>query len=438
MLKKLFLILILFALLISAPAGLAQDDEKPTVAILRFGESFDLLPTDIGIFEVLQANGIISSEEFTYWYATQFWEPNQLTALESENITILRRDPGEDFAAINLIVDNVLDQDVDAIVAISTPMTQAVINATWDMEDPPAVLFTAVYDPYAAGIAQSSCIKPDHITGVEIVAAYDEAIAVLLVQNPDIEVIGTIYSSSEITGREGVSKIVAAAEAQGLRVEQAAVTALRDLELAAEGLISKGAEAFVIPWDIITQKGIPILAQVANNSGIPIFHATTSSITFGVTAGVSSSFSYQRGVGVGHILAAWLNGEVDIATTAITVLSDTMVAVNKDTAEMLGIEIADELEDQAGIVVEAGKLQADPALYADEMPRFLIDMAKAGALDEQIDAEGNTMTRELVEYLKQMDYPPDLSEVGKEFVASLVCTPERIAQEQAELDAQSE
>ena len=167
MLKKLFLILILFALLISVPAGLAQDDENPTVAILRFGESSDLLPTDIGIFEVLQANGIISSEEFTDWYTSLFWAPNQLGAFEGENVTILRRDPGEDFAAINLIVDNMLDQDVDVIVAISTPMTQAVVNATWDMEDPPAVLFTAVYDPYAAGIAQSPCIKPDYITGVE-------------------------------------------------------------------------------------------------------------------------------------------------------------------------------------------------------------------------------------------------------------------------------
>ena len=438
MLKKLFLILILFALLISVPAGLAQDDENPTVAILRFGESSDLLPTDIGIFEVLQANGIISSEEFTDWYTSLFWAPNQLSAFEGENVTILRRDPGEDFAAINLIVDSMLDQDVDAIVAISTPMTQAVVNATWDMEDPPAVLFTAVYDPYAAGIAQSPCIKPDYITGVEIIAAYDEAISVLLMQNPDIEVIGTIYSSSEITGKEGVDKIVAAAEARGLRVEQAAVTALRDLELAAEGLISKGVEAFVIPWDIITQKGIPILAQVANNSRIPIFHATTSSINFGVTAGVSSSFSYRRGISVGHILAAWLNGEVDIAATAITVLSDAMVAVNKDAAETLGIEIEDELEDQADIVVEDGKLRADPALLTDEVPRFLLLLAKSGALDENIDAEGNPMTREQLEFMKQMDFPPDLSIVGKEFVASLVCTPERIAEEQAELDAQSE
>ena len=180
------------------------------------------------------------------------------------------------------------------------------------------------------------------------------------------------------------------------------------------------------------------MAQVANNSRIPIFHATTSSINFGVTAGVSSSFSYRRGISVGHILAAWLNGEVDIAATAITVLSDAMVAVNKDAAETLGIEIEDELEDQADIVVEDGKLRADPALLTDEVPRFLLLLAKSGALDENIDAEGNPMTREQLEFMKQMDFPPDLSVVGKEFVASLVCTPERIAEEQAELDAQSE
>ena len=439
MLKKLSLILILFALLIiSAPVGLAQDDEKPTIAILRFGALFDVLSTDIGIFEALQAYGIISFEEFTALYTAQLFDPAQLSDFEGEHINILRRDPGEDFAAINFVVDSMLDEEVDAIVAVSTPMTQAVVNATLDMDDPPAVFFTAVYDPYAAGIADSPCIKPAYITGVEIVAAYDEAIDVLLMQTPDIESIGTIYSASEISGGVGAERIVAAAEAQGLRVEQAAVTALADLPLAAEGLISKGVEAFVIPWDVITAKGIPILADIANDQGIPIFHATTSSIAYGVTAGVSSSFSYRRGIGVGHILAAWLNDEIDIAVTALTIFSDTMVAVNKDAAETLGIEIADELEDRAGIVVEGGKLQVAPELFVEEAPRFLLMLARSGQLDATIDIEGNPMTRETLEFLKQMDLPPDLTVMGKEFVASLACTPERIAEEQAQLDAQSE
>ena len=434
MLKRLFLTLILLALLVST--GLAQDGEKTTIGLLRFGELTDVIPTEIGIFEVLQAHGYITFEELTDLYGHQY--EDHIHDFEGEQVTFLRGDPGEDFTAINLRIEQMLDQDVDVIIAISTPVAQTAVNVTLDMDDPPAVLFTAAYDPYDAGIAQASCIKPAHVTGVEIVAAYDEVIAALLMQDPSIEVIGAIYSASEITGRIGAERIAAAAEAQGLRVDQSAVTAMSDLRLAAEGLISKGIQAFVIPMDIITAKGIPILAAVADEYGIPIFHSTTSSIMMGITAGVSSSFSYRRGVSVGHILAEWMNGEIDIADTAISVLSDSAIAVSKDTAKRLDIEIADELEGSADLVFEDGKLHTSAETFNEaDVPRFMLMLAKAGQLDEGIDVPGNPMTRELLELWKQMD-PPDLSEMSGEFVAGLACTPERIAAEQAELDARGE
>ncbi len=438
MLKRLFLTLILLAVLIAAPAGLAQDSENPTIAILRFGELTDVIPTEVGIFEVLQSHGYLTFGENIDLAANQYLEPH-IHDFEGDHITILRGDPGEDFAAISIMIERMLDQEVDAIIAISTPVAQAALNATLDMDDPPAVFFTAVYDPYEAGLAQASCIKPAHVTGVEIVAAYDEVINALLIQDPTIETIGAIYSASEISGRAGAERIAAAADARGVQVDQLAVTGISDLRLAAEGLIAKGVQAFVIPADVITYKGIPILAAVADEYGIPIFHSTTSSIMMGTTAGVSSSFSYRRGVGVGHILSEWLNGEIDIADIAISVFSDSAIAVSKDTAKRLDIEIADELEGSAELVFEDGKLKIDPdAFDVADVPRFFLMMAKAGQLDEGIDAPGNPMTRETLELWKQMELPPDLSELSREFVAGLACTPERIAAEQAELDAGGE
>ncbi len=436
MLKRLFLTLILLTVLTAAPAGLAQ--ENPTIAILRFGELTDVIPTEVGIFEVLQSHGYLTFGENIDLAANQYLEPN-IHDFEGDHITILRGDPGEDFAAISIMIEQMLDQEVEAIIAISTPVAQAALNATLDMDNPPAVFFTAVYDPYEAGLAQASCIKPDHVTGVEIVAAYDDVINALLIQDPDIESIGAIYSASETSGRAGAERIAAAAEARGVQVDQLAVTGISDLRLAAEGLIAKGVQAFVIPADVITYKGIPILAAVADEYGIPIFHSSTSSIMMGTTAGVSSSFSYRRGVGVGHILSEWLNGEVDIADIAISVFSDSAVAVSKDTAKRLDIEIADELEGSAELVFEDGKLKIDPAAFdVADVPRFFLMMAKSGQLDEGIDAPGNPMTRETLELWKQMDLPPDLWELSKEFVAGLACTPERIAAEQAELDARGE
>ena len=128
----------------------------------------------------------------------------------------------------------------------STPVTQAAINATLDMDDPPVVIFGSVYNPYAAGIAEAPCVKPAHVSGVESVTLYDEIVPLLLLQNPDIQKVGTVYSSTEASGRLGAQAIVEVAGSLGLAVEQAAVTAISDLAPAAEGLVAKGVEALLI------------------------------------------------------------------------------------------------------------------------------------------------------------------------------------------------
>ena len=61
---------------------------------------------------------------------------------------------------------------------------------------------------------------------------------------------------------------------------------------------------------------------------------------------------YTRGEVLGLILAAHLNGEIDIARTRIYIQSDIGLSVNLDAAKVQGIEIAPQVMAQAVEAIE--------------------------------------------------------------------------------------
>lgn len=392
--SKIIMILSLAALLLPLPLVHAQ--ENPTVAILRFGSlrTFDV--TEGAILDVLESYGFISSEENAVLHTRQ--------DLQGEKLNIIWGSADFDLPSANLMLETVLDQEPDALVTITTSITQLAINATSDMDDPPALLFTSVYNPYEAGILQSPCIKPEHVGGSLSATPYEEVISLLLAENPDIQTIGTIFNSSEAAGVVGAAEIERIGEELGLTVLEAAVTDIDEMNLAAEGLISKGIDAFVMPIDLRTgAAGLPIVVNLGNEYGIPVFHPILFSIYYGAT--VSSGFYhyYAQGENVGILLAAHLNGDIDIATTAINEQTGSAIGLNLDMAGRQGIELSQELIDQADAVIENGE-----ATISERVGAELRSQGAVVPLEERLAGD-------------------------QEFLTKLVCSPERIAEEQAEL-----
>ena len=323
--KNLLVLLALMTLMTLFPSA-AADDELPKIAILRLGPLPSIEITEGAILDVLESYGFISAEE------NRIVEERR--DYEGENISIIWGDAGFDFPSASLIIEGALDSGADVLVTIGPAVTLVAVISTAEMDEPPAVLFTAVHNPYESGIAQSSCIKPDNATGAEIETSYDFVFSALLKQSPDMEVIGTIYSRSEASGVHGANQIVDYAGASGMTVESEGVTSLADLLVAAAGLVEDGVEAFVLPIDSLTTQGLPIIVAVANDNGIQVFHPSLGSIYLGATVGAGYSRSYENGVNVGRLLVAHLNGDIDIARTEIYVATGSGLGINLDSANL--------------------------------------------------------------------------------------------------------
>lgn len=389
--------IVIVALLLTAPA-LAQDDEKPTIAFLRYAGTAPVAEATDGILDSLEAYGYLSAAERAAL--------DESFDLEGQNINLLYRDAGFDLPSVNLMVEEVIDKGADALVTITTQVAQIAVNATRDMDNPPAILFSLVTTPFGAGIADSPCIKPDHVAGTQPLMSFADYVPLVLVQDPDIQIIGTIVTPDQPTSVIGARLIEEIGGSLGLTVEVASAITLADLSVATESLLSKGVEAIVLSVTPLTLQGTPVLVQMTAEYGIPLYAPIIQQVYRGVTVGAGFHSFYEEGVIAATILHAHLSGDVNIADIAINQSRSFGLAINLDTAANQGVEISDDLLARANFVIEDGERSQGMASDVVESRRMLQDMS----LDERHAAD-------------------------QEFLAGIECTPERIAEEQATLDA---
>lgn len=209
------------------------------------------------MIDVLQSYGYINPEERPEARGFEF-----LTTAENSAIHFNRAEADFQFDRVRGMVAQVLDDEPDVLITLTAPVTLAALQATSDLPDPPAIFFADIYSLYESGVADAACIKPAHATGVETVFQYDEIVDLLLMQNPDLQTIGTIHSSSDASGSHGA----------------------------------------------------------ANEYEVPVFYSELDGLTLGATVSAGFFQAYAQGERIGVMVAAYLNGELDLASTGISQL----------------------------------------------------------------------------------------------------------------------
>lgn len=278
--------LLIAALLVAAPASLA-DDETPTIAFLRYRASGIEDPARHVIWDMFEAYGLINMDERALLDEEQ--------DLQGENINVFWSDAGSDLPTANIMVEQALDRGADVLLTFSTPVSAIAAGATQDMENPPALFFAIVTAPYTAGIASSPCIKPSHVMGTHAAIPYELIVPLLQVQNPDIKALGTLVNPAEANSVFGAEKIAEYGEALGMTVETVSIASASDLPPATEALAGRGVEAILLPGGYVEIVGLPAIIGVANDHGIPVFGPTPNQVYRGAVVGAGFNNWYGEG-----------------------------------------------------------------------------------------------------------------------------------------------
>ncbi len=373
--KWLILILVVFVAASLSGAVLAQDEDLPVIGFMQFTTHPALDAGRDGAIEVLNEAGYIDGETAIFLFGN-----------------------GDgDIPTLTTIAESFIDQGVDVIIATSTPALQAAYSVTQAMEEP-LIIFNVVTSPYAAGVGQASCIHPAWVIGSQALAPYAETVPLITEVAPEAESVGYIYNSAEANSVASTEIVVPLIEELGLGVEIQNITNTSEVATAAEALVTRGVDVFYVATDSAVVAGLEALIVVANENGLPIVASDPSSAARGAVVAQGLDY-HQEGRDAGRLAVAYLNGELDPATTAYSRQTTNLLAVNLDFAEAQGATLSDELLARAGIITENGEvtMAATTELSAEEM-----------------------------------------AEADAAFLEGLVCTEEIIAEQQAELDAQTE
>ena len=391
--RALMAVMLLLLLLLPAAATMA-DDDLPTLAILTFGRSPSFQLSEQAIFDTLEVYGFLKAEERGTLEGG--------SDLRGEKINILFRDAGFDFPTANIMVEDALDEGADVLLTLSNETGMIAAGMLEEMEEPPALFFAIVTAPYQLGLGKSSCIKPDYVSGTAMYLDYEDYVPVLNLQDPELTHFGVVADPSDPTSAFLIEMMENWTSYYGWTFDVATFTSAADLPVATQSLVDDGVKAIGILPHTTSSAGIPAIVEAAY--GVPVYSMLVSDVHFGVTIGAGFDGWYREGKTAATMVAAYLNGELDIASAMISTTESYKEAVNLDSAALQEVEIAQALLDAADYVIQDGETIGD----AIEIPGVGSTL-QAMSAEERLAADA-------------------------EFLTGLRCTEEMIAEQQAALD----
>ncbi len=339
------LCLALVSLMLLMPGvGMADDNAAPTLAFLRFGQSASFALTDMAVLDMLQAYGYINGEERATLEAGN--------DLRGANINILYRDAGFDFPTANLMVEDALDEGADIFLTVSTQVGMIALSAMSDMEEPPALVFAIVTDPHDTGLATATCVKPPNVTGTLMHFDLQEYTRIAYLQDPDFQSIGYIGDANDPATPGFVDYVRQAGERLGIDVEVETIVTAADYAIATESLLDKSVDAIGILPHTGSDSGISSIVDAAY--GVPVFSPLVSDVIHGVTIAAGFEGWYREGLQAARMVIGYLEGDLDIATTAVAATPGFAMAINLDSAEAQGVVIAEALLAEADYIIQGG------------------------------------------------------------------------------------
>lgn len=265
--------------------------------------------------------------------------------VEGKNLKIDYQNAQNDMSNNTTIAQKFASDNVDLILAVSTPSAQAALNATKDIP----ILFTAVTDPVGAKLVDSIKSPGGNVTGTS--DTHPEAIlnTVKTIHKffPDSKKVGVIYNSGEQNSVKNVEVAKKAMAKDGLKAVEATVSTSADVKQAAKSLIGR-VDVIYIPKDNTVVSALKSVISVANDQDIPLFVGESDSVKAGGFAGYG--FSYEElGKKTGKMALEILNGKKP-SEIPVAYPDSLNLVINEKAAKEEGIKLTDEMKQDAELV----------------------------------------------------------------------------------------
>ncbi len=252
---------------------------------------------------------------------------------DGKNVRIILRNANGQMQVVPSIANELVAQDSDIIIAITTPMSQAVKKVA---QCP--VVFGAVTDPVGAGLIASLDQGEEMITGTSDAVPYDEQLRLIRRITPNVKRLGVLFNPGEAASQYGIKQLRKFAPDFGFTLIEGPVSSTGDVYPVAQNLAHR-VDAILISTDNTVAAGIAAAVKVATEHKVPLYACDSGSIEKGALAAVSAGYA-QVGIDTGKLAVRVLKGERGIPSVTA---KGSEVYINKKAAEMMGVSVPNEI-----------------------------------------------------------------------------------------------
>ncbi len=317
--KKILILITLVGLLLAC--GKKEEENITKIGISQIVEHPALDGARKGFIKALNDNGYV----------------------DGENILIDYQNAQNDMSIAQTIATGFANEKVDMILAIATPSAQAAYNATKDIP----ILITAVTDPVSAGLIKSNEKPETNVSGTSDATPIKSQFKLIKELLPTAKKVGIIYNTGEQNSLVQVEQAKVEAELLGLEIVEAGITSVNEISQALDTLLTK-VDLLYTPTDNMVVAATPLVIQKTKEKNIPMIGCIEDQIVAGALATETIDY-YKLGYQTGERAVEVLNGK-DISSIPVETLNNTELVINKTTAELLGIELNEELLARAKVI----------------------------------------------------------------------------------------
>lgn len=258
-----------------------------------------------------------------------------LEELDKEGLSykLIDHRAGGDISLIPQLASDLKIKGADLIYTIGTPAAQGVYNIVNDRP----ILFTAVTDPVGAGLVDEKTRVGANITGVSDYVDPAKVIDDFLKIYPEVKTFATMYNTNEQNSLVQIEALEKALKDKGLSLKKQGVSSINDIPQALASLKS-GTDAMVTVTDNVVVNAMPVIAKTLKDEKIPSLAFDEGSVENGAL--IAEGVNYEKiGIRAGEMAGEILKENKDIKEIPFEDAKDLSMLVNKEIAELLGLDL---------------------------------------------------------------------------------------------------
>ena len=264
---------------------------------------------------------------------------------DGENVRLKIRNGKGNIPQVQRIAQEFVDENVNMIVALSTPCLQAALIATHEIP----IIFSSVANPYLAGAGKSARDHRSNVSGISSRGPIEQSLAFIKEILPEAKRLGTLWTPSEINSEFYLEIAENAARELGLEIVAVPIANKSEILHSAQVLINKKIDAIYQISDNTINASFEAIGNVAEENATPLFGGFLLSTYLGACAALGWDF-FEMGQKTGEIALMVKNSESP-ARIPIQYMSKVRMHLNLHVAEKQGIKFSDKVLKKADEVV---------------------------------------------------------------------------------------